>query len=87
MMKVVGNRILLEPEAAETKVGGIIIPDVAKEKPLAGVAVEVGPECTAVQRGEVVLYSRYGGSEVTVDGTDYVVVREEDVLVVLPAPE
>lgn len=78
------DRILVEPAAAETKTtGGIIIPDTAKEKPQKGTVVAVGSgkkdEPLTVKVGDQVLYGKYGGTEITVDGNDYLIMRESDI--------
>jgi chaperonin GroES len=87
------DRIILKPMEAEQKTaGGIIIPDNAKEKPQKGEVMAVGPgkvsdkgqkiEVT-LKKGDKVLYGKYSGTEVSVDGTDYLILRESDVLAVL----
>lgn len=87
------DRIIVEAAAKEEKsAGGIILPDSAQEKPLRGTVLAVGPgkrldsgalAPVEVNKGDVVLYGRYGGQEVTVDGKDYVILRSDDVLAVL----
>jgi len=84
-----GDRILVEPMAAETKTkGGIIIPDTAGEKPTRGKVVAVGPGARAedgrlmqldVEVGDVVLYGKWSGTEVKLDGKDFVIMKESDV--------
>jgi chaperonin GroES len=83
------DRIVVRPaEEKETTVSGIVIPDTAKEKPQEGEVVAVGPgrfeDGTRVPLdvavGDTVIYSKYGGTEVTVDGTDYLVLSARDVL-------
>ena len=73
--------------AEEKTAGGIIIPDTAKEKPVRGKVVAVGAgkkdEPITVKAGDTVLYGKYGGTEVKVDGKDYVILRADDVLAVL----
>jgi chaperonin GroES len=92
-VKPMEDRVLLKPMEAEQKTaGGIIIPDNAKEKPQKGEIVAVGPgkindkgqkiEMT-LKKGDKVLYGKYSGSEITVDGQDYLIVRESDVLAVI----
>lgn len=86
------DRILVEPlEAATVSPGGIIIPDAAKEKPVTGKVLAVGNgrvlengtvRSLDVKVGDVVLYGKYAGSEVTVDGSKLVLIREEEVLAV-----
>ena len=79
------DRVLIEPIAAETKTAsGIIIPDTAKEKPQEGTVIAVGPgkvdEPTTVKVGDTVLYGKYSGSELKLDGNDYLIVKESDLL-------
>src|ERR1700712_4835809 len=84
------DRVLVKPNAAEEKTaGGIIIPDTAKEKPQKGTVVAVGPgkyaELTgtiipmAYKLGDVVLYGKYAGTEITIDGKEYLIMRESDI--------
>jgi chaperonin GroES len=82
------DRVLVEPASAEEKtVGGIIIPDTAKEKPQKGKVVAVGKgkkdEPMTVKIGDEVLYGKYSGTELTVDGKDYVIMRESDIFAVI----
>lgn len=82
------DRVLVEPAAAEEKTAsGIIIPDTAKEKPQRGVVVAVGPgkpdEPTTVKVGDTVLYGKYSGSELQVEGVDYMMMRESDILAIV----
>lgn len=86
--KPLADRVLVEPAAAETKTaGGIIIPDTAKEKPQRGVIVAAGPgkkdEPMTVKTGDNVLYGKYAGTEVTIDGKDYLIMRESDIFAVV----
>ena len=79
------DRVLIEPIQAETKTAsGIIIPDTAKEKPQEGAVIAVGPgkvdEPTTVKAGDKVLYGKYAGSELKLDGKDYLIVKESDLL-------
>jgi len=82
------DRVLIEPVAAETKTAsGIYIPDTAKEKPQKGKVVAVGNgkqdhEMT-VKVGDTVLYSKYGGTELKHEGTDYLIMREDDILAIV----
>ncbi|MCX7726356.1 MAG: co-chaperone GroES [Chitinispirillaceae bacterium] len=91
-VKPLEDRIIVKPLEAEEKTsGGIIIPDNAKEKPQKGEVVAVGPgkvndkgqriEMT-LKKGDKVLYGKYSGTEVTIDGEDYLIMRESDVLAV-----
>ena len=82
------DRVLIEPIQAETKTAsGIIIPDTAKEKPQEGTVIAVGPgkvdEPTTVKAGDKVLYGKYAGSELKLDGKDYLIVKESDLLGIL----
>lgn len=88
MMKPINDRVVVKPFPAEEKTtGGIIIPDTAKEKPQKGEIVAVGPgkdgNSMTVQVGDVVLYGKYGGQELSYEGVDYLIMREDDILVVL----
>jgi chaperonin GroES len=87
-IKPLADRVLVEPAAAEEKTAsGIIIPDTAKEKPQRGKVVAVGPgkkdEPTTVKEGDTVLYGKYSGTEINVEGTDYLIMRESDILAVI----
>ncbi len=87
-IKPLADRVLVEPAAAEEKtVGGIIIPDTAKEKPQKGTVVAAGPgkkdEPMTVKEGNVVLYGKYAGTEITVDGKDYLIMRESDIVAII----
>ncbi|MCR5821167.1 MAG: co-chaperone GroES [Bacteroidaceae bacterium] len=82
------DRVLIEPAPAETKtVGGIIIPDTAKEKPLQGTVVAVGggtkDEEMVLKAGDQVLYGKYAGTEIEHDGQKYLIMRQSDVVAVL----
>ena len=88
-IKPLGDRVLVLPiEEAEVKKGGIIIPDTAKEKPQEGKIVAVGPGKHEdgklvpmnVKKGDRVLYSKYGGTEIKIDGKDHLIMREDDIL-------
>ncbi len=86
--KPLADRVLVEPTQAETKTAsGIIIPDTAKEKPQEGVVIAVGngkpDEPMTVKVGDKVLYGKYSGSELKIDGKDYLIVREGDLLGIL----
>lgn len=87
-IKPLADRVVIQPNAAETKTaGGIIIPDTAKEKPQKGKVVAVGPgkadEPTTVKVGETVLYGKYAGTEITLDGNDYLIMRESDLIAIV----
>ena len=82
------DRVVIEPlSAEETTAGGIVLPDTAKEKPQRGTVVAVGPgkkdEPTTVTVGDTVLYGKYSGTEISVEGSDYLIMRESDILAVL----
>lgn len=87
-LKPLGDRVLVEPIAAEQKTAsGIIIPDSAKEKPLNGKVLAVGPgkkdEPMTVKTGDNILYGQYGGTEVKLDGKTYLIMRESDIFGIL----
>ncbi len=82
--KPLADRVLIEPAPAEQKTAsGIIIPDTAKEKPLQGTVVAVGPgkvdEPVTVKNGDSVLYGQYSGTEIKLDGKNYLIMRESDI--------
>ena len=87
-VKPLSNRVLVEPVAAETQTAsGLFIPDTAKEKPSKGVVVAVGNgskdyEMT-VKVGDTVLYGKYAGTEIQIDGEDYLIMRESDILAIV----
>jgi len=90
IMKIqpLADRVLIKPAAAEEKtVGGIIIPDTAKEKPLKGSVIAVGngtkDEEMVLKAEDTVLYGKYSGTEVELDGEKYLIMRQSDVLAVL----
>lgn len=87
-IKPLADRVLIEPMAAEEKTAtGIIIPDTAKEKPQKGTIVAVGPgtkdEKMEVKNGDVVLYGKYSGTELTISGKDYLIMKQSDVLAII----
>jgi len=87
-IKPLADRVLVEPMQAEEKTAsGIIIPDTAKEKPQKGTVVAVGPgtseEKMEVKKGDVVLYGKYSGTEITMDGNDYLIMKQADILAVI----
>jgi chaperonin GroES len=82
------DRVIVKAAEAETKTsGGIIIPDTAKEKPQRGHVVAVGTgkkdEPMTVKNGDVVLYGKYAGTEINLEGVDYLIMRESDILAIL----
>ena len=87
-IKPLADRVLVEPLEAETKTAsGIIIPDTAKEKPQKGSIVAVGPGTkenpVTVKVGDSVLYGKYSGTELKLDGKDYLIMRELDILAIV----
>lgn len=88
-IKPLADRVLVKPEPAEEKTSsGIIIPDTAKEKPQRGTIVAAGPGKVengtkidmSVKKGDKILYGKYSGTEITLDGEDYLIMRESDIL-------
>ncbi|MFT4062072.1 MAG: co-chaperone GroES [Edaphocola sp.] len=82
------DRVIVKPAPAETKTaGGIIIPDTAKEKPQRGTVVAAGPgkkdEPVTVKPGDTVLYGKYAGTEINIDGEDLLIMRESDILAIV----
>ena len=87
-IKPLADRVLIEPAAAEEKtIGGIIIPDTAKEKPLQGKVVATGngtkDEEMVVKEGDTVLYGKYAGTELEYAGVKYLIMRQSDILAIL----
>ena len=87
-IKPLADRVLIEPAAAEENtIGGIIIPDTAKEKPLQGKVVATGngtkDEEMVVKEGDTVLYGKYAGTELEYDGVKYLIMRQSDILAIL----
>ncbi len=87
-IKPLADRVLIEPAPAETKtVGGIIIPDTAKEKPLKGTVVAVGhgtkDEEMVLKVDDQVLYGKYAGTELELEGQKYLIMRQSDVVAIL----
>jgi chaperonin GroES len=87
-IKPLADRVIIEPAAAETQTAsGIIIPDTAKEKPSEGTIVAVGAgkkdEPMTVKVGNKVLYGKYSGTELKYNGTDYLIMRESDILAII----
>lgn len=90
--KPLADRVIVVPETAEqTTRSGIVLPDTAQEKPLSGKVVAVGPGKVSeqgtvipmsVSEGDVVLYAKYGGTEVKVNGSEYLIIRESEILAV-----
>ena len=92
-LKPLGDRVLVEPvEEKETKKGGIIIPDSAKEKPTEGIIIALGTGKTdddgkkipfEVKKGDRVLISKYGGTEIKLEGKEYKLLNSDDILAIL----
>jgi len=90
-IKLLADRVLIKPSAADSvTIGGIIIPDTAKEKPHKGLVVAVGPgkqgkddEKMTLKIDDFVLYNKYGGSELTIDEQEYIIMRETDIIAIL----
>jgi len=92
-VKPLADRVVVRPiEADELKKGGIIIPDTAKEKPMEGEVVEIGVGRMTdegknmpveVKKGDRVLYGKYSGTEVTIDGEEYLIMRESDIFAII----
>jgi len=92
-MKPLADRVVIKPSPAEEKSrGGIILPDTAKEKPVIGEVVAVGPGkvtddgkkvAPEVKVGDKVLYGKYSGTEVTVEGDEYLIMREADIFAIV----
>ncbi|MCC7332547.1 MAG: co-chaperone GroES [Flavobacteriales bacterium] len=87
-IKPLADRVIIEPAAAEEKTaGGIIIPDTAKEKPQRGKVMAVGngkpEEPMTVRVGDTVLYGKYSGTEITIEGKDYLIMREADIFAII----
>ena len=88
MIKPLADRVLVEPKEAETKTAaGLYIPDTAKEKPQQGTVLAAGPgkkdEPMEVKVGDVVLYRKYAGTEITVEGKTYLIMKQSDILATL----
>ncbi len=91
-IKPLADRVVVRPmEEVEQMKGGIIIPDTAKEKPMQGEIIETGPGRTEdgkvvaleVKKGDRVLYGKYSGTEVAVEGSDYLIMRESDIFAII----
>lgn len=87
-IKPLADRVLIEPKEAETKTAsGLFIPDTAKEKPQQGIVVAVGngkkDEPMELKVGDVVLYGKYAGTELSLEGKEYLIMRQSDVVAIL----
>ena len=88
LIRPLADRVVIEPKAAETQTAsGLYIPETAKEKPQQGTVVAAGPgkkdEPMEVKVGDVVIYGKYAGTEVSVEGKDYLIMKQSDILAVL----
>src|SRR4028119_1220617 len=91
-IKPLGDKVLVQPSTSkETTAGGIVLPDTAKERPQEGTVIAVGPGRTldsgervkvSVDEGDLVIYSRYGGTEIKLDGTEYLILDESSILAI-----
>ncbi len=89
-LKPLDDRVVVKPQAAEEKTaGGIVLPDNAQEKPMMGKIVEIGNgkllddgkrAAMSVKKGQVIVYGKYGGSDVEIDGVEYKILRESEIL-------
>lgn len=87
-IKPLADRVVVEPKAAEEKTAsGLYIPETAKEKPLIGTVLAAGPGTKDVTMevavGDKVLYGKYAGTEITVDGKDYLIMKQSDILAIV----
>ena len=92
-LKPLADRVIIKPMETEEKTkGGIIVPDTAKEKPIEGIIMAVGPGKVTedgkqvkleVKEGDKVLYGKYSGTEVTVEGEEYLIMRESDIFAII----
>lgn len=92
-LKPLADRVIVKPMETEEKTkGGIIVPDTAKEKPVEGIIIAVGPGKVTeegkqvkleVKEGDKVLYGKYSGTEVTVEGEEYLIMRESDIFAII----
>ena len=86
-IKPLADRVLVLPAPAEEKVGGIIIPDTAKEKPQRGRVIAIGQgtkdEAMVLKENDTVLYGKYAGTEIELEGDKFIIMRESDVLAIL----
>ncbi len=92
-MKPLADRVIVKPAPAEEKTkGGLIVPDTAKEKPVIGEVIAVGPGkvtddgkkiAPEIKVGDKILYGKYSGTEVTVEGEEYLIMREDDIFAIV----
>jgi chaperonin GroES len=94
-LKPLADRVIVKPAQAEEKTkGGIIVPDTAKEKPVWGEIIAAGPGRVSedgkhipmeLKKGDRVLYGKYSGTEVTIEGDEYLIMRESDIFAIMPS--
>ena len=94
MLRPLGDRVVIKPAPEEEKTsGGIVLPDTAKKKPQEGEVIAVGPgkllengkrAPMSVAKGDVVIYSKYGGTEITIGGKEYMVLEEDQIMAIKP---
>jgi chaperonin GroES len=84
-LKPLGDRVVIEPiEQDSMTAGGIVLPDTAKEKPQEGTVLAVGPDVEAeLAEGDRVMYAKYAGTEVKMDGKEVIILREDDILAIV----
>ncbi|CDN31009.1 Heat shock protein 60 family co-chaperone GroES [Mucinivorans hirudinis] len=87
-IKPIADRVVVEPQAAQEKTAsGLYIPEAAKERPLQGIVVAVGTGTKDVEMevkaGDTVLYGKYAGTEISLDGKDYLIMKQNDILAIL----
>ena len=91
-LKPLGNRVIVEPETAEqTTKSGIVLPDTAQEKPQSGVVIAVGEGRTSdegktipisVKEGDTIIYAKYGGTEIKIEGNEFLIIKDDDILAI-----
>ena len=91
-LKPLGDRVIVEPESAEqTTKSGIVLPDTAQEKPQSGKVVAVGDGRTSdegknipmtVKEGDTIIYAKYGGTEIKIEGSEFLIIKENDILAI-----
>lgn len=83
-IKPLADRVVAVREQAQTKTAsGLFLPDNAKEKPVVATVQAVGPDVKGIKKGDRILYKEYSTTEITIDGTEYLIVKEEDILATL----
>jgi chaperonin GroES len=81
--KPIKDKVLIKPMKAEEKTAsGIIIPEMAQEKPNRGTVTSIGSTVISLQEGDIVLYGKFGGSEIKLDNESYLIIKEEDILLI-----